>query len=253
MSKSAPKGASKVTQKLMAAKPAADPTDHRVRTGAARREATRQKLLAAAVQVFAREGADAPVIDDFIAAAGVARGTFYNYFNTTSELLDAVTAELSDQVMSSIDAHVRQIESPIERVGTGSLLYMHIAVTHPAWGSFIAHTGIRGGASGKLLGQYLPRDLENASAQGQAKITNVRAARDVVIGSLRQGIQSVVSGSEGPEHIREVLKFVLSALRVKDSLIKTLCSQEPPNIPLPAGIMSLEEAVHQTGRGKKKA
>lgn len=251
MRKASPRGKSSEVAEVTAVRPDAEPVDHRVRTGAARREATRQKLLAAAVQVFATKGADTPLIDDFIAAAGVARGTFYNYFNTTSELLDAVTAELSDQVMANIDAHIRQIESPIERVGTGCLLYMHIAVTHPSWGSFIVQTGIRGGASGKLLGQYLPRDLENANAKGQAKIPNIRAARDVVIGSLRQGIQSVVSGTEEPAHIREILRFVLSALRVKEAQIKELCAKEPPYIPLPVGIMSLEEAAHQKGSSRK--
>ncbi|MFD2272333.1 TetR/AcrR family transcriptional regulator [Undibacterium arcticum] len=56
-----------------------------------------------------KKGPDLPVIDDFIAAAGVARGTFYNYFNTTSELLAAVTGEMSDEVLSIIDPEVFEI------------------------------------------------------------------------------------------------------------------------------------------------
>jgi AcrR family transcriptional regulator len=216
--------------------------DHRVRTGAARREATKQKLLVAAVRVFAEKGIDSPLIDDFIAAAGVARGTFYNYFKTTNELLEAVSAELSDEVMAGIDARVQPIEQPIERIATGCLLYMHIAVTHPAWGTFIAHTSTRG-ASGKLIDDYLPRDIAKARDLGQARITSVRAARDVVLGGLRHGIDSVVNGIAPPEHVREVLRMVLAALGVREAMAKKLAAMPVPAVPLPPGIQALERAA----------
>ncbi|HNN08489.1 MAG TPA: helix-turn-helix domain-containing protein, partial [Azospira sp.] len=59
--------------------------DHRTRVGQERRERTRAKLLAAALPVFAKHGADAAIIDSIIQQAGVARGTFYNYFRTNDE------------------------------------------------------------------------------------------------------------------------------------------------------------------------
>ena len=58
-------------------------SDHRTRVGRQRRARTQARILEAAFEVFARKGPDAPVIDDFIQAAGVARGTFYNHFRTT--------------------------------------------------------------------------------------------------------------------------------------------------------------------------
>lgn len=221
--------------------------DHRVRTGAARREATKQRLLVAAVQVFAEKGIDSPLIDDFIAAAGVARGTFYNHFKTTNELLEAVSAELSDEVMAGIDACVQPIEEPIERIATGCLLYMHIAVTHPAWGTFIAHTSTRG-ASGKLIDDYLPRDIAQARDRGQARVVSVRAARDVVLGGLRHGIESVVTGTAPLEHVRDVLRMVLAALGVREATAKRLAAMPVPPVPLPPGIQALERAAEGTPR-----
>lgn len=105
--------------------------DHRTRTGALRREQTRRKLLAAALAVFAEKGPESTLIEDVIAAAGVARGTFYNYFDTTQALLDAVTAELSDRVLERIDEVVLGIEDPLQRLATGCLLYMHAGVDVP--------------------------------------------------------------------------------------------------------------------------
>jgi AcrR family transcriptional regulator len=217
----------------------AKPEDHRVRTGAARREATRQKLLSTALSVFATKGVDASSIDDFIAAAGVARGTFYNYFKTATELLDAVTAELSDEVMASIDEHVSRIDNPIERVATGCLLYMQAAVHHPAWGEFIIQTGIRRGASGKLVDEYLPRDLMLAQDSGQASFPSVRAARDVVLGGIRAGIESVLSGNVPQEHIRDVMQITLTALGVTRSMSKRLSLLELPQLELPPALKPL--------------
>ena len=69
--------------------------------------------------VFAEKGLDAPVIDDFIRAAGVARGTFYNHFASTDELLEAVTRMLEDNVMRSTLAAIGEIEDPVRRFATG--------------------------------------------------------------------------------------------------------------------------------------
>jgi AcrR family transcriptional regulator len=169
--------------------PSAD-EDHRVRTGAARSEQTRRKLLVAALAVFAEKGTDAPVIDDFIAAAAVARGTFYNYFDTTQALLSAVTAELIDEILFRVDIEVRKIDDPVERVVCGSLLYMHIAVDNPTWGGFMVRAGLRGDAMGKLVDVYLPRDLQMASDAGKARFPRPRrGVRDAKrrVGVVRRG------------------------------------------------------------------
>ncbi|HZZ10991.1 MAG TPA: TetR/AcrR family transcriptional regulator [Paraburkholderia sp.] len=214
--------------------------DHRVRTGAVRRESTRRKLLSAAVEVFAAKGPDAASIDDFLAAAGVARGTFYNYFKTTSELLDAVTSELSDEVIARIEVCVAAIDNPIERVWTGCLLYTQVAVMHPSWGAFITKTGIRGAASGRLTDVYLPRDLETARKQGLAQFTNVRAARDLLIGTIHQSVETVLSGVAPDGHLREVMQLALAALRVARPTIRQLSEKPLPEIDLPDGLKSLE-------------
>ena len=194
--------------------------DHRVRTGAARSEQTRRKLLVAALAVFAEKGTDAPVIDDFIAAAAVARGTFYNYFNTTQALLSAVTAELIDEILFRVDIQVRKIDDPVERVVCGSLLYMHIAVDNPTWGGFMIRAGLRGDAVGKLVDVYLPRDLQMASDAGKARFPSVRAARDLVVGCVMQSIASVLSGAT---HLPSCCKELASRPRAPGNCARWIC------------------------------
>ncbi len=61
--------------------------------------ARRQQILAAARDVFAKLGYHQATIDDIVAAAGVARGTFYLYFDDKravfSELIDRFSARIS--------------------------------------------------------------------------------------------------------------------------------------------------------------
>jgi AcrR family transcriptional regulator len=56
-------------------------------------DARRESLLAAAKRVFADRGYHAAGVADIIEAAGVARGTFYNYFESKRAVFDAVLAE----------------------------------------------------------------------------------------------------------------------------------------------------------------
>lgn len=216
-----------------------NPDDHRVRTGAARREKTRQKLLSTAVSVFAEKGVDAPSIDEFIAAAGVSRGTFYNHFKTTRELLDAVTAEVSDEVIATIEGTVAGIDNPVQRVACGCAMYMQVAVDHPAWGAFITRTGMRGTASGQLVDVYLPRDLELARDQGLASFPSVRAARDALLGSLRQGIESVLSGAAPQEHLRDTLGIALRGIGVPKGQISRLMAVPLAEIEWPPMLLLL--------------
>jgi len=216
---------------------AAASEDHRARTGAARRERTRQKMLAAAMTVFAERGVDAPVIDDFIAAAGVARGTFYNYFKTTQDLLDAVTSELSDEIVGSIEAVVSLISDPLKRMATGCLLYMQLGVDVPTWGGFVMRTGSRNEATGKLVNIYLPRDLELAREARQLSYPTLAAARDLVLSSLNQAIQTVNAGRAPPEHLRQVLTLVLRGLGVPPAAAAKLAQLALPPVKLPHGLL----------------
>ena len=52
--------------------------------------------------VFTRRGVESRVIDEVITTAEVSRGTFYNYFQSTDELLAAVAEEVGNALMAMI-------------------------------------------------------------------------------------------------------------------------------------------------------
>lgn len=68
------------------------------------REATRERLLAAAAGEFGRVGFERASVDEISLAAGFAKGTIYNYFRSKEELFLAVVEGASQQAAASTTA-----------------------------------------------------------------------------------------------------------------------------------------------------
>src|SRR5215510_9282959 len=75
-----------------------------VRVTASVKETTRERLLAAAAQEFARAGLERANVDAISLAAGYAKGTIYNYFASKEELFLAVVEEASAQAAAASPA-----------------------------------------------------------------------------------------------------------------------------------------------------
>ena len=76
----------------------------RARNG--QREQRRAAVLEVARGIFAQKGYHATSIDDIIEAAGIARGTFYLYFESKRAIFD----ELLDELFATLQAQVHRID-----------------------------------------------------------------------------------------------------------------------------------------------
>jgi AcrR family transcriptional regulator len=203
--------------------------DHRVRVGARRREKTRLRLLESALAVFTEKGPDVAVIDDFVAAAGVSRGTFYNHFKTTSELLLALATAMSDEVLQIVDPHVLGLEDPIQRVATGTRLYMQMALRYPLWGVFLTRVGTRIATRGQLIDVYLTRDLELAHKSKRVIVDSILVARDIVLGSIFYGIETMLTEPTRSNHPEHIIQCVLIGFGLEPKEAKAIAFMPLPN------------------------
>lgn len=181
-----------------------------MRVGARRRAETRLRLLQSSLQVFSEKGADSTVIDDVIEAAGVSRGTFYNHFRTTTELLLALASAMSDEVLAVVDPAVLTLPDPVHRFSAGTRLYMHMAMRYPTWGRFITSVGTRMAARGQLIDQCLTRDLQAAIDSRRVNVADLLVARDIVLGSIFYGIETMLTE---PTHKHHAEKLAATFLR----------------------------------------
>src|SRR5437764_15224371 len=76
----------------------APPKDGRAKRSPALRDERRAQLVSAARDVFGQKGYHAATVDDITRAAGVAKGTFYLYFEEKREVYYALVRSLRQPV-----------------------------------------------------------------------------------------------------------------------------------------------------------
>jgi AcrR family transcriptional regulator len=206
------------------------PEDHRVRVGAQRREKTRLRLLQSAVEVFSQKGMDASVIDDVIAAAGVSRGTFYNYFSTSAELVRALVVAMSDEIVAVINPIVMTIEDPLVRLSYGARTYIRIAALHPAWGRIITNIGPRLATRGQLIDRRLKRDLTEALGRKRIAIRDLLVARDAVLGAIFYGMETMLLEHTDEQHAEQLVATFLRGLGVDPAEADEIAFMPLPDI-----------------------
>lgn len=197
--------------------------NHRTLVGRRRRAKTETRIILAAAQVFAELGPDAPVIDDFIKAAGIARGTFYNYFKSTDELLRATSEFLSEELVTLIDEEVKAFKDPATRFGVGIRLWMRWAMANPSWSLFIARVW------NSIKYERPFHDIRDGIEKKLFSAPDPYVAWDVMSGAVRQAMFRIGEGDAPPEYGDSVARMCLLALGVIPGTMANIMA-----IPLPA-------------------
>jgi AcrR family transcriptional regulator len=223
--------------------------DHRPRVGRQRRARTRARILATALAVFAEKGPDAPVIDDFIRAAGIARGTFYNHFKTTDELLVATSMWLEDELILSIEAEMGGLADPVQRLATGVRLWLHRSRVDPVFCAFIVRNRFRG----RLVEQRLAGDIRAGKRDGRFVIPSVAVARDLVVGAIREAMSRMTDARVPRAYVDDLTRLILRGLGVGHGAAEQLLAMATPTMQRrPFGLATSGRAPKRgPGRAKK--
>ncbi len=115
--------------------------DHRPQVAALRRERMRARLLEAALELAAAQGMEAVTIDAVIARAGVARGTFYKYFDSPGALVQALGSEVAEALIRAMHPFIDPLGDPAERLAIGIRTTLRLVRLHPQLGAFMARAG----------------------------------------------------------------------------------------------------------------
>jgi len=81
-------------------------------SGQCKRDRTHCAIVEAAIEIIAEKGLDAASIDELMRAAGMARGTFYNYFQSRDEVLAAVVRALQSQIRDAVESRIPEELTP---------------------------------------------------------------------------------------------------------------------------------------------
>jgi len=228
-------------------------TDHRPRVAAERRTRMRRKLVESALLVFAEKGVDASVIEDVIAAAGVSRGTFYNYFRTNGGLLAAAIDELGNEVVDLIESRVKAMPSPAARLFTGFRLYLEAARRFPLFARFIARIGPQAIGPDNLVFKYIPIHIAEGIEAGEFVDAPVRVALDMVVGAGLIAVARISAGRADEAYLGAILSALARSLGFDADRTAALLAE--PLAPLaldPDSLVMRSHARFQKQRRRKR-
>jgi AcrR family transcriptional regulator len=165
--------------------------DFRTRVAEEKRERMRTRLIEAAMEVFSLKGVDATVIEDLIAQAQVSRGTFYNYFSTTEEVMTAVLEVVGNELLSLVDVAIADRSDPAERLACGVRMVLQTARRFPNAGLLISRVGMTRSMDHLPALGYLLRDLLEASETGRFHLADTMLGLDLVVGTTSAALLSL--------------------------------------------------------------
>src|SRR5882757_2891878 len=164
-----------------------------------KRDRTRAALVSAAFRVYARLGFDAPTVDDFIAEAGVSRGTFYNYFQTREDLMAAVAADLATFINAQIGVATRAVRDPLELIAIAIRYFVSLAAENETRAWVLARMiPIVGGPLTHYMSERTRANMEAAVATGRIRLRSIAAGIDLGLGMIAMAIRHNLSRRASP-------------------------------------------------------
>ena len=170
--------------------------------GSRRRERMRAILVEAALRLFARKGVDATTIDEIVTVAGVAKGTFYNYFTDRADIARAVGGNIRHELNMAVDALNAGIDDPAELIRRGVCLFMASVAGNPDKATMLSRLydsglSITGFGNAHLLG-----DIRDGIAKGRIDVPSEEAALHHVVGLGTAAMRHLLDAGAGPEVLR---------------------------------------------------
>lgn len=184
--------------------------------GQEKRIRTRSRLLVAAARVIAGLGEKKATIEDFIQAANVARGTFYNYYSTKADLLDDLWATVGRDPFKAIGAYCAPIADPAARLGTQVRLVLAYARSHPSWGWLVYALSADAESVNADLMTFPRPDLIFGRSLDRFRFSSLEAASDVAVGVVRRGLNATLAEGRGGDYADELCALLLRGLGISD-------------------------------------
>jgi AcrR family transcriptional regulator len=149
----------------------------------ARGRQTRDRLVAAARELFGEHGYDQTSVRDVLDASGVARGALYHHFQSKSDLFEAVAEAVFAEVASSTNEAASGGATPLERLRAGAHAWLEMA-RDPAIQRIVLLD------SPTVLGWPRWRALDERHSLGDLQASLRRLARE---GRLPSGQEEIVA------------------------------------------------------------
>lgn len=156
----------------------------------------RNEIIDTASCIFAQKGYDKSSVNDILNAVGIAKGTFYHYFKSKEEVLDAVISKATDMI-------VQRVEEVVDNPG--------LSPEDKLLGVFMSMQIDNQMEDGILEEMHRP---ENALMHQKSLVSIITVMTPVLTRIVNEGIEKGVFCSEYPEQYMQI--FMASATTLLD-------------------------------------
>jgi len=165
-----------------------------------RKARTRAALVAAARELLASRDPAEVSIQEITDTADVGFGSFYNHFESKSELFDAAMEEVLEEHGALFDALTADMDDPAEVYASSVRMTVRMAKTHPQIAKIIERTGVTYLNAPNGLAPRALRDLKRASDAGRLDIGDPKVALAASGGAVL-GVLSLTTSNPKPKAI----------------------------------------------------
>lgn len=205
--------------------------DFRTRTGQMRRARTRKRILTAAFDLFDQHGVGRVTIDQVRQAAGLSRGTFYNYFATYEAMLIEIAQDITLQINKEQDVYIAEEPDNVLRMFRTMSYFLARAASDRACCEILVRVIPLVGSPTDTMQDHAMHWFTEAQRTGLIRVPSLELALEAGygIGSaiLRRALHQ---GTNGAEIAWANLMF-LRALGVSDQATQGFESMLPPDLP----------------------
>jgi AcrR family transcriptional regulator len=199
-----------------------DAADGRTRRAQEAREARRAQILAGATAVFAARGYHGTSVSDLVEAAGIARGTFYLYFESKEQIFLALLDGLLVHLRASVRGVTRAPDAPpvLDQLESIAVRILQTLVDNRALTRIIFREAValdravdeRLGAFYGDLQQWVANSIALGQALGLIRPADPALSAACVLGCFRGVVQSQVVEADGPVDVRGTARAVLELM-----------------------------------------
>ncbi|MEU6201577.1 TetR/AcrR family transcriptional regulator [Streptomyces sp. NPDC047061] len=149
-----------------------------------RRAETRQALIRAARQILAETGDTSASIQAIAERADVGFGSFYNHFESKTELFEAAVVDALEEFGQAFDEQLAGIDDPAELVAAGFRLSARMADSHPELMQVLRRRGLGHIHTENGLTTRALRDVQVGMASGRFTDVDPTVALSALGGTL---------------------------------------------------------------------
>jgi AcrR family transcriptional regulator len=213
----------------------------RTRTGQMRRARTRAKILSTAFTLFDERSVDQVTVEDVRASAGLARGSFYNYFLTYEHMLKEMAAEISRQINIEQMERFGSMGNLVERMWCNVRYFVLRAASDRSCSEILIRVTPLLGPLNDHMRRAAERDLRQSVKRKLINVPSAGVALDLGYGLAAVMVRRALQGGIDAKEVDAAGLLLLRAFGLKEieaRRISRLPWPDLPDTPLRAAVIT---------------